>query len=329
MISAGLQISNDLDLCLAELSPSQIFVLTDDNSLKYCLPLWDELMPLPYTSITVSPGESSKSWDTTHQILLQLHEHHADRHSLLIGLGGGVITDLAGFCASLYHRGISCIHFPTTLTAMCDAAIGGKNGINLRNNKNQIGTFYPVKGIFIQDSFLHTLNKRELKSGMVELLKTLYLMQQPISLDTLSEEVKLEQIVKAARYKLKLTEEDMFDRGDRRFLNIGHTIGHALEVLFTSLSHGEAVLLGLYYEHLFAGAELQAKYFKSIIQQEYSQLLSLSTPDINELVKPMLHDKKNNGSQLHLPFLSDVFAWETLTTEAKSLARKTIEHWLQ
>ncbi len=328
MISLSHQIPDDFDNLLARISPSSVLVLTDTNTQEHCLPIWDAMMSLEYKTITVPAGEANKNWDTAQQILSQMHGMQADRHSLMIGLGGGMVTDLVGFCASVYKRGIACLHFPTTITAMCDAAIGGKNGINFESTKNQIGTFYPVEGVFIEPRFLQTLPEVEKNNGMVELIKTLFLMQKPAQSRAALLQNLEENLAQAADFKHKLTEKDLRDHAERRFLNIGHTVGHALESIFPGLSHGEAVLLGLYYEHAFAGSVLQAQYFKTIIKSEYSHLLKLQKPKMAELEAPMLHDKKTNSTQLILPYLNDVYSWELLPTKAKELTRKTVEIWL-
>ncbi len=328
MISLSHQIPADFDGLLAHISPSSILVLTDTNTQEHCLPIWDTMMTLEYGTITIPAGEANKNWDTAQHILSQMHGMQADRHSLMIGLGGGMVTDLAGFCASVYKRGIACLHFPTTVTAMCDAAIGGKNGVNFESTKNQIGTFYPVEGVFIDLSYLHTLPEGEMNNGMVELIKTLFLMQKPAHSRAALLENLEENLAQAAEFKHKLTEKDLRDHAERRFLNIGHTVGHALEILYPSLSHGEAVLLGLYYEHAFAGSVLQAQYFETIIRSEYAHLLTLPKPKMAELEAPMLHDKKTKSTEITLPYLNDVFSWELLPTKAKELTRKTVELWL-
>ncbi len=309
-----------------------VILLMDENTQKHCEPVLRPMLPFDYHTIVIPAGEKSKSWSTLMTIIDQIHQTAADRHALLLSLGGGVITDLGGMAASLYHRGISSIHIPTTLIGMCDAAIGGKNGINLNQAKNQVGTFYPPHAVFIFTEFLNTLPERELRNGYIELLKTLYLMRKPPSdLQQMTKSLD-EAISEAAVYKHELTIEDLHDHGRRRYLNIGHTVGHALESYYLSIDqpilHGEAILLGLYYEHLYAEQPLQTQYFERIIHSDYPLLLQLDRPHVGDITRLLHSDKKKKSDTIQLPFLTDVFAWEMLDTDATRLSHHTIESWL-
>ncbi len=329
MIYTDAEIISELDHKLAALSPTSLHVVMDTHTAEHCLPILEEMLPIDFRTITINAGESSKCWRTVESITQTLHNRHVDRDGVLIGLGGGVVTDITGFVGSIYLRGLATIFFPTSLTAMCDAAVGGKNGINLFQTKNQIGTFTPPDSIFIYTPFLKTLPKLELMSGNVELLKTLFLMKTPPeSVESMSLHLK-SHIYDAASFKSKLCTEDLRDHKKRKFLNIGHTIGHALEVLYPQLTHGEAVLLGLYYEHLFTNSMLQAHYFLNIIKLEYPHLKGMMVPRQQMLENPMNHDKKSSAKGITLPYLTDVYSWETVHTTAKDLANFTIENWVK
>ncbi len=325
-------ISKNLQELLISLDPSSILVLMDSNTTEHCEPLLQPMLPFEYQRIVIGTGEAIKNWETLMSITEKMYQMATDRHAVLISLGGGVVTDLGGMAASIYHRGLRCIHIPTSLLGMCDAAIGGKNGINLHQTKNQIGTFYRPEAVFIFDTFLDTLPEREFRNGQVELIKTLYLMRQPIHDLSRLEADRSRIIAEAAEYKESLTRTDFHDQDKRRFLNIGHTIGHGLEAYYHdtphSLMHGEAVLLGLYYEHLFMNQKLQSSYFEELIRDSYSELLTLPKPEKKQVEKAIRYDKKSKSLEIELPYLTDVYGWETQKTSAALLAEHTYDSWL-
>ncbi len=325
--------SKNIQDLIVELDPSSIIVLMDSNTEAHCEPLLTPMLPFSYHKIVIETGEKVKSWDTIMRVTDKFYELHTDRHALLISLGGGVVTDIGGMVASIYHRGISCIHIPTTLLGMCDAAIGGKNGINLHGTKNQIGTYYLPAGIFIQTTFLQTLPEREIRNGQVELLKTLFLMRNPPSdLDAMQSDWE-RYVGEAARFKQGLIHEDLHDLDKRRFLNIGHTVGHALESYYhesnEDILHGEAVLLGLYYEHLMVDEKLNASYFEKIIRSDYPELLSLVPPVLSQLTNLLQYDKKNRSQTVELPYVSDVHAWKKEQVSVSELSKHVLQSWLK
>jgi 3-dehydroquinate synthase len=210
---------------------------------------------LSVEKITVPPGEASKGVPTLLSLTDRLTALGADRQTALIALGGGVVGDLTGFAASIYMRGIPVIQVPTTLLAQVDSSIGGKTGIDTPAGKNLLGAFHQPKAVFIDIAFLRTLSNGELRGGLAEVIKCGVIdspdllddLEETAAQDGLRDPLFLEQIITAAcRIKKQLVESDERDRGVRRILNFGHTVGHAVEAASGySLSHGESVAIGM------------------------------------------------------------------------------------
>ena len=285
---------------------SQIFILTDENVAPFWLPevaYW--LRCDPAVDIIIRAGEEHKNLQTVQRIWKTLLKHHADRNALLINLGGGVITDLGGFAASTYKRGIKFINIPTTLLSMVDAAIGGKTGIDFGGGKNQIGTFAEAEEVIIDPVFLSTLPRRELLSGMAEMLKYGFIADSNL-LKTNMENYQ-DYILRCGEIKREIVAQDPTEKGLRKILNFGHTIGHAIEshCLTTDhpLLHGEAVALGM-----AAVLWLSVKHFvldKKVLQNYEKQLpillseaeLNLTVADMEPILSYLAFDKKNKGEQ--------------------------------
>jgi 3-dehydroquinate synthase len=267
--------------------------------------------------ISFPAGEASKTMETSLGVVERLTELGADRTSALIALGGGVVGDLAGFVASLYMRGIPCIQIPTTLLAQVDSSIGGKTGIDLPVGKNFLGTFYQPKGVFIDLAFLETLAPREFGNGLAEIVKYGVIDDAEL-LDSLEREIGtlrgdrklLERIIsKACRIKKGIVEIDETEKGLRRILNFGHTIGHAVEAESKyALSHGEAVAIGM------TAAVLLSEKLKYLLTEDRERVVSLigaaglpgrippgmSTDGILSRTK---QDKKKAGATVHFVLL--------------------------
>lgn len=202
---------------------------------------------------------ANKSIDTLMSVIKELVYIKADKSTVLVGMGGGQVTDLTGFVSSIYMRGLKCIYIPTTLLSMVDAAIGGKNAIEYNNIKNLLGTIRQVDNVYICSNLLNTLNENEWNDGYIEILKIALLRDKELlellcnNKDTLKNNYKLlnDIIKRAVLLKLQIVEEDEYDNGVRNMLNFGHTIGHLLELTY-NLSHGEAVLTGILYESRIA-----------------------------------------------------------------------------
>ena len=285
---------------------SKVFILTDDNVAPFWLPeVTHWLHCNAAVDIIIKAGEQHKNLQTVQRIWKTLMKHHADRNTLLVNLGGGVVTDLGGFAASTYKRGIKFVNIPTTLLAMVDAAIGGKTGIDFGGGKNQIGTFTEAEEVLIKPVFLETLPKRELLSGMAEMLKYGFIANNKLL------EISLENyqqfILRCGEIKREIVEQDPREKGLRKILNFGHTLGHAIEsyCLTTEnpLLHGEAVALGMG-AALWLSVKLCALDEKVLQDYEKQLPVLLSEAEVNLTeahVEPILDylvlDKKNIGEK--------------------------------
>lgn len=232
---------------------SRIVLLADTHTARHCLPRVLPRLSLPDPPLIVPAGEAFKSLDTARDLWERLLYLGADRRALLLNLGGGVITDLGGFVAATYKRGIAFVHIPTSLLAQVDAAIGGKTGVDLGYGKNLVGTFTDPAAVLIDPGFLETLPGDEWRSGLAEMIKHGVIGDTDLfaRLETLPDAGALtpEDIRRAAAFKRKVVLADPFERGLRRILNFGHTFGHALESLALErgapIRHGDAVAAGM------------------------------------------------------------------------------------
>ena len=237
-------------------SYSSCFVLVDENTEQHCYTLIKDLLP-KHSLIQIKAGEEFKTIETCCLIWERLTQANADRKSLLINLGGGVIGDMGGFAASCYKRGINFINIPTTLLAMVDASVGGKTGVDFNGFKNQIGLFSEPEAVFIYTTFLKTLAERELTSGFAEVVKH-YLIADEKAFEELAQAkpslktLNWQQVIAAsAHIKSTIVNQDPQEKGIRKALNFGHTIGHGVESFYLQqdktkqLLHGEAVAVGL------------------------------------------------------------------------------------
>ncbi len=226
----------------------QIIVITDEEVYKH----YADFIDL-YPHLIVGCGEEIKTWDTISFLINRLLELGADRSSFLLGVGGGVVTDMTGFVASIFMRGIEFGFVASTLLAQVDASMGGKNGINFQKYKNMIGVFNPPKFVICDTEMLKTLPKEELNSGFGEVLKHAfikdiqlyeYLRSQATLLKKLSPKELEQMLYEAIMIKVRVVEEDPFEHGERKKLNFGHTLGHAIENN-SSFKHGEAIAIGM------------------------------------------------------------------------------------
>ena len=294
---------------------SQVFILTDENVAPFWLPevaYW--LRCDPAIDIIIKAGEQYKTLQTVQRIWKTLMKHHADRNALLINLGGGVITDLGGFAASTYKRGIKFINVPTTLLAMVDAAIGGKTGVDFGGAKNQIGTFAESEKVLIDPVFLTTLPQRELLSGLTEMLK--YGFISDANLLKVNLENYQQFIDRCGEIKREIVAKDPYETGLRKILNFGHTIGHAIEsyCLTTDcpLLHGEAVALGmcaalwLSVKQLGLDEKVLQDYEKQLPRLLSEAEIVLSEADIEPILGYLLHDKKNKGEKPQFVLLKEI-----------------------
>lgn len=300
---------------------SQILVLVDRNTNDHCLPILQSALSeiTDYDIIEVDPGEENKNIDFCIGVWKTMLDFGADRKALMINLGGGVVTDMGGFAASTYKRGIDFIQIPTTLLSQVDASVGGKTGIDLDNVKNIIGTFTQPQAVFISGEFLSTLDDRQMRSGFAEVIKhgliydkDLFLKTKAINLET----DNLDDIVfRSVEIKNEVITQDPTEKGLRKILNFGHTIGHAIEGYSlvhdaAPLLHGEAIALGMICEAYIAHKvnALSATDMSEIIQAFDSRFARypFSSDIYQELIALMQNDKKNEGKKLGFALLSEI-----------------------
>jgi 3-dehydroquinate synthase len=286
---------------------SSIAVLTDSNTHKLCYPIVESTLP-SHSIIVIEAGEEHKNLDTCRIVWEKLTEHKLDRHSLLVIIGGGVIGDLGGFCAATYKRGIDFVLMPTTLLAQVDASVGGKLGIDFLHFKNHIGVFCEPVATLISPAFLKTLPHRELRSGFAEVIKHSIIsdkqMWNTISKKKLEEQDWDELIPHSVSFKKSVVESDPKERGLRKILNFGHTIGHAVESYFLEtenrLFHGEAIAIGMITEAFIAKRKNLIS--KDELAQIESYLLEIypksPLPASDKIIALMLQDKKNKGNKI-------------------------------
>lgn len=293
-------------------SYTKIIVLADETTRAQCLPKlsfsYDKL-------ITIAPGEVHKNLESCEHIWSEMLDAGADRHSLLINLGGGVIGDMGGFCAATFMRGIDFVNVPTTLLAMVDASCGGKLGIDFRGLKNYIGLFAEPRGVFIQPSFLDTLGERYFRSGQAEMFKHGLIAdaQHWNELRDLNRRRLKLLIESSVSIKYVIVDADTYEENERKKLNFGHTVGHAVESILLErgieVFHGEAVAAGMIIEALIsrkAGLkEDEVREIREVISGAI-HLPDIRQIEVSELFSYMTKDKKNREGIILCTLLSAI-----------------------
>ncbi len=304
---------------LARPAVSRVFVLVDSNTARQCLPLLEPHLPATYHLIEIPAGEEYKTLASCDTAWGQLTEQRADRHAVLVNLGGGVVTDLGGFAAALYKRGIRFAQVPTTLLAQVDASVGGKTGVDFQGYKNQLGVFQAPAGVFIEPQFLQTLDPHQLKSGYAEVLKHWLIADA----DAFDQNRRLGWLTddwtpiirESVALKQRIVAQDPLEAGPRKLLNFGHTVGHALESFLLTQPgrealHGEAVAAGLVCESwlsvqrgLLSADELDK--IETFVFSVFDKLsfVGLETEAIAEFA---LQDKKNTGATINCTLLNGI-----------------------
>lgn len=304
---------------IKKLAPSQVYILVDENTEKYCLFHFLAYIDDPVQIIKINSGEINKNINTCQFVWESLLNKGADRQALLINLGGGVIGDLGGFCAATYMRGIRFIQIPTTLLSQVDASIGGKLGIDFLHFKNMIGLYETPQSIFIFTEFLKTLPEKELKSGYAEVLKHSLIADKNAwdkrSFPPKSGQYDYDSIIyQSVLIKKMITDQDPKESGLRKVLNYGHTIGHALESYWmnsdTPLLHGEALAIGMITEAFISyrlGKISEETLFeiRRAILQIYGHHPRYVKP-MGKLLKLMQADKKNIGDEYRFALLESI-----------------------
>jgi 3-dehydroquinate synthase len=317
----ALEIESILSEILNEFENKKIFILVDENTKRHCLPIIKSHEKLLNADIIeIGSGESNKTIYTAEKIWQHFISANADRSSLLINLGGGIICDMGGFAASTFKRGMDFINIPTTLLSQVDASIGGKTGVNFNGLKNEIGMFSHPQKVIINSSFIRTLDKRNIMSGWAEMLKHALIFDIKDWKNLISTDIKktgfkdLNQLIaRSINIKKHFVEQDPTEKNIRKALNWGHTFGHAFESFFMNsenkIYHGEAIAHGmiceLYLSNIICGFPM-----KSILEiaeyllNTYTKL-DLQTVDFNSFYELITHDKKKEGAKTNFTLLED------------------------
>jgi len=305
---------------IAQGNYSKVFVFTDANTSELCLPVFREMLDdySDFDLIETDPGEENKNIDFCIGIWKTMLDFEADRKCLMINLGGGVITDMGGFIASTYKRGVHFINIPTTLLSQVDASVGGKTGIDIDNVKNMIGTFTLPKAIFIETAFLKTLPEYELLSGFAEMIKHGLIADKDYYQALKNSDytnIDAAAIFRSVEIKNEVVTKDPEEQNLRKILNFGHTIGHAVESYALNnnpkpLTHGEAIAIGMVCEAFLShrNSNLTAAELEDIttyITGLYPAY-TIVTESFDELLKLMQSDKKNEHGQILFSLLESI-----------------------
>ena len=308
---------------VAEQHPSKIFLLADKHTNECCTPIVLSVLAtdIPLEIIEIEAGEPHKHIDTCTQVWYALSELGADRKSLLINIGGGVVTDLGGFVASTYMRGIPFINVPTSLLAMVDASVGGKTGVDLGALKNLVGVINNPKGVLIYPDFLATLPTEELRSGMAEMFKHGLISDEGYwhkmcNLSELTEAHLGSLIYESVVIKNEVVTQDPTEKGLRKMLNYGHTLGHAIESYCLQnpnrerLLHGEAIAIGMVLATYLSVKELgfsmdKCNQVKAVLG-EYFRKKEFTYEEITDICQLMRFDKKNVSGNVHFVLLEAI-----------------------
>lgn len=320
VISGNLE--RDLVNAISECEHDRIFVLTDETTQQLCWPKIKNFKALKdSTPIIIKATDTHKNLDTLSQVWQALSNGGATRHSLMINLGGGMVTDLGGFAASTFKRGIDFINIPTTLLAMVDASVGGKTGINFGGLKNEIGVFSDSRFVIINTQFLDTLDHNNICSGYAEMLKHGLISDErtwaelvTFDLDNPDLSQLQRMVAESIKVKERIVEADPHEHGIRKALNLGHTMGHAFESFAmrrgTPILHGYAVAYGLISE-LYMSARKTAfptdRMHQTVrfIRENYGTL-NITCDDYPTLIELMHHDKKNTSGIINFTLLGNV-----------------------
>ena len=310
---------------------NKIAIIADQNVLQLFPYYLDKLyVDIPKFVISVLPGEQNKNIDEVVYLWQNLQEQHIDKKSLIINFGGGKVSDLGGFVASTYQRGIPFINIPTTLLGMIDAAIGGKNGINLNSVKNVVGTIYLPEKVIVDIQFLRTLSPAQLLDGFGEMIKYALIGNSALwnelkKMENIyAKDIKKEWIDSCIAFKNKIVQKDLYDQELRHILNFGHTIGHAFEAYYMktplsgefssaqTISHGHAVALGiiaesyLSFRHNLLPQSTYEEIRNFILKLYQNTLKNISISEINNIVQLCLLDKKNLDGKINITMLEAI-----------------------
>ena len=306
---------------VGECERDRIFILVDETTRQLCLPLVEGFDCLRQAEIiTIGATDQHKTLESLTHVWSSLQRGGATRHSLMVNLGGGMVTDLGGFAASTFKRGLNYINIPTTLLAMVDASVGGKTGINFGGLKNEIGVFSTARSVILDTQFLRTMDAENMLSGYAEMLKHGLIANDSMWAELLNFDIDVpdyhqlsRMLEDSVKVKERIVEEDPTEKGIRKALNLGHTVGHAFESFALQrkpVLHGFAVAWGLicelYLSHIKTGFPIEKmRQTVSFINEHYGKL-SITCDDYPTLLELMTHDKKNVGSDINFTLLGDV-----------------------
>lgn len=319
---------------------SATFILCDSNTNEHCVRFLLETIPAlnEVPIIEIPAGEESKSIEIVGQLYEELLHHNVDRQSLLLNVGGGVISDIGGFVASTYKRGIDFINIPTTVMAQVDAAMGGKCGIDLMAVKNAVGLFSWPKSVLVFTGFLNTLPEKELKSGFAEMLKHALIADaeywEALSHVNSNEASHIAVFVKRSNeIKSEITKADPNERSVRKKLNYGHTVGHAIESFFLAksepITHGNAIGWGMILENRIAVQmgilnPSLAQTIENRILGIFDPLPSFNNEEQEQVFEFMLNDKKNKNGVFHFSLIPEIGDCLIQVEVSEEIARKVI-----
>ena len=324
------KLETELATAVGECERDRIFILVDETTEKLCLPLIAGFDCVRGAEIiTIGATDENKTLESLTHVWSCLQQGGATRHSLMINLGGGMVTDLGGFAASTFKRGMNYINIPTTLLAMVDASVGGKTGINFGGLKNEIGVFSTAKSVILDTTFLKTMDHENICSGYAEMLKHGLISPLPTSpqrggADMWSELLNFDldvidyyqlgrMLEDSVKVKERIVEEDPTEKGIRKALNLGHTVGHAFEALALKrkpILHGYAVAYGLicelYLSTIKTGFPVEKmRQTVRFITENYGRM-PITCDDYPTLLELMTHDKKNIGCDINFTLLGDI-----------------------
>jgi len=334
-------ISESLATFFAQNDYSHIAILVDEFTNKYCLPIIEDLLPSNFTKILIKSGEHHKNLATCERVWDRMTNANMDRHSLLVNLGGGVIGDLGGFCASTYKRGIDFIQIPTKLLAQVDASVGGKLGIDFHGLKNHIGVFQLPKAVLIDPKFIDTLSIQQKKSGFAEIIKHCLIRDEQewnVIRQQSFEELDLSKLIAhSVAIKEAVVLEDPKEAGLRKILNFGHTLGHAIETYLLDkgkrkILHGEAIAIGMIVEafishqrDLISLQELEE--IESYLFENYGRV-KLHPEEISKIIALTAQDKKNKGKEIRFSLLTGIGDCGYDIPVSASEMKKAIQYYL-
>lgn len=315
-------LASSLTYAIGQCPYDKLFILTDEHTHRLCMPLLDEIPSLKEAEeITIGAEDVHKTLETLASVWQALSSRGASRHSLMINLGGGMVTDLGGFAASTFKRGIAYINVPTTLLAMVDAAVGGKTGINFNGLKNEIGVFSPASCVLLHTEFLRTLDAANFFSGYAEMLKhglisTSDHLDELLAFDTDQPDYDLLRslVRRSVEVKEDIVRQDPHEHGIRKALNLGHTAGHAFESLALAenrpVLHGYAVAWGLvcelYLSYLKTGFPKERMQQVIRFVKEHYGAFAFTCKEYETLYSLMKHDKKNTAGIINFTLLQEV-----------------------